>query len=364
MKDGGIWGKQDKAWGEKLRGDDPDVRQVHAPTGSGPGDGLSFFFLFGLKRQRQVDQKMVERELEALADDVGVLRAQGFQVIVDPQATRDDLVQCLTGQAEGLPAGIYWSAHGHPDGSVEACDGDKIKPDELPTGDVVPELALFIMSACYSAARASTWRSALGGRPLVVGWGRPVTIDRAVDFLTPSDETESDLDDLIRRYLVQGQPLPPPVGSVEDQPAWKSGSTERIEALVKPLAEALLADWRQVDDGLDLRVPTERRRRQVVRISVVESDQPLAEGHALFSAESEVGELTKVIDPLELLRRAAAPGHARVSLVEGPADLPVILVQAFYPLQGATLHQLAGVVQEVALKADRLEDRIFGGDFG
>lgn len=364
MSEGDIWGKQGKAWGEKVRGDDPSVRRVHPPTTAGPGDGLSFFFLFGLKRHREADQKMVQRELEAIADDIEVLRGHGFQVVVDPQATRQDLVDALTGKAEGLPAGIYWSAHGHPDGSVEACDGDKIAPDTMPTAEVVPELSLFVMSACYSAARASTWRTALGGRPLVVGWGRPVTIDRAVDFLTPSDETETGLDDLIRRYLVEGQPLPRPLEAVSDQPAWKSGDASRLEPLIKPMAEALLADWREQEGDYDLRVPTERRRRQVVRVSVVESDQPLAEGRALFCAESEVGELTKVVDPLMLLQGGAAPGYARVTLVQGQADLPVILVQGFHPLQGATLHELAGVVQEVALKADRLEEQIFGGDFG
>lgn len=363
MKEGEVWGRKDKGWGGG-RADDPSVRQVHAPTARGPGDGLTFFILFGLKRHRDIDQQMVQRELEALQDDIAALRGHGFQVVVDPQATRQELLDAVTGKAEGLPAAIYWSAHGHPDGGVEACDGDKILPEAIPTAEVVPELTLFVMSACYSAARASTWRAALGGRPLVVGWGRPVTIERAVDFLTPSDGTETDLDDLIRRYLVEGQPLPPPLGAVDDQPAWKRGESARLEPLIKPLAEALLADWREKDGVYELRVRTEGRRLQVVRVSVVESDQPLSEGHALLAAESEVGELTKVLDPVELLRHGAAPGYSRVCLVQGPADLPVILVQGFHPLQRATLHELAGVIQEVALRADRLEHRIFGGDFG
>lgn len=363
-KDADIWNKRDDGWMAGSTGDDPSVRELHPPTAKGPGDGLAFFFLFGLKTARRIDQDMVRREREAIADDIAVLQGAGYTVVVDPQATRADLVAAVTGRAEAPPAGIYWSAHGHPDGSVEACDGDKIPPDSLPTAEVSPALKLFIMSACYSAARARTWRNALGGAPLVVGWGRPVTIDRAVDFLTPAEESESDLDDLIRRYLVQGHPVPKGAADIGDQPAWTNGSIERLRPLLPSLSTALSGEWRETDGRIELRVRTEGRRMQVVRLSVVDSDRPFTEGHALLAAESEVGELTRVVDPVELFQEGAAPGFARIALVKGGADLPVILVQGFLPLERNTLQELAGLIQEVALRADALEKRIFGGDFG
>jgi hypothetical protein len=40
----------------------------------------------------------------------------------------------------------------------------------------------------------------------------------------------------------------------------------------------------------------------------------------------------------------------------------VVLVQGFFPLKGARIEQLAGVVQEVALRADQIERQLFGAD--
>ena len=45
------------------RGDDPSVRVVHAPTGTGYGNGKSFLFLWGLKRTREIDQTLSEIRL-------------------------------------------------------------------------------------------------------------------------------------------------------------------------------------------------------------------------------------------------------------------------------------------------------------
>ena len=368
MSDDKIWNKESagKDWAIEGRGDDPTVRERHEPTGSGPGDGQAFFFLFGLNRHRETDQKMVEREREAIRDDIEVLCRAGYTVVVDPQATRDDLLEALTGRAERPPAGIYWSAHGHPDGSIETCDGGRVRPDELEADEVRSELRLFIMSACYSAAQASSWRRALGGHALVVGWGRPVSIDRAVDFLTPREETDTDLDDLIERYLIErrGLPVAADAGAVANIGPPIRGDVERIQPLMDALSEALASPWRESEGSLEIRVGLPDNRRQVVRVCSVDSAQPLTTGQALFAVESEVGELTSVVDVGMLLRGFGAPGLSRVALVRGDGDLPLIVAQGFVPLERASLEQLASVVVEVASRADELERRLFGADVG
>ena len=151
---------------------------------------------------------------------------------------------------------------------------------------------------------------------------------------------------------------------MDDSPAWAQGNGKPLVAFL-PALDSLLDSKHHVDEErVELRVRAGDGRHQVVRISRVISDQPLSEGLELFAAESEVGELTGVTDTAQILRHASAPGHARIVLVSGPAELPVVLVQGFFPLKGATLEELAGVVQEVALRADDLEHRIFGADCG
>src|SRR5690242_7235944 len=153
------WGSRPtglKHWSADARGDDPRVRVVHGPTGEGIGTGKAFFFLFGFKRASRTDQDMMALELAQIDDDVTTLRDAGYTVIVDPQATRADLVAAVTGSgagAEGLvPAGFYWSAHGHPDGALECCDGDLIRPEELVPESVSPGLRLAVLGACYVGA--------------------------------------------------------------------------------------------------------------------------------------------------------------------------------------------------------------------
>ncbi|MCB9558290.1 MAG: hypothetical protein H6707_19390 [Deltaproteobacteria bacterium] len=345
---------------------DPEARQVFAPLASGPGSGEGFFFLFGLNRYRGRDQEMLKRELAAIQDDIEVLRKAGYTVVIDKQATRATLRQTLAGAQEAPAAGIYWSAHGNPDGSVETSDGKRIRPDDIDPERVRSELRLFIMSACYSAARSRAWRDALGGRALVVGWGRPVTIDRAVDFLTPRDDTDNDLDDLIRRYLLERQEPPAPADEASEEAVSSYGEIEKLKALAPSIAEALRSPWREKEDEklLQINVALESGRTQIVNICVVQSLQPFTEGQPLFAVEAGVGELTSTIDINGLLGGFATPGAARLALTRGKTRVPLLVVQGFIALESSSLEQMAGVVLEVAKRADDLEHRMFGGDVG
>jgi hypothetical protein len=366
--------KKPSAWGEKQpkrwtssegRGDDPSVRVVHAPTGDGLGNGKSFLFLWGLKRTRDIDQKMLAREQECINTHVEVLRSAGYTVVVDPQATKEDFLDAINAKAEGapglVPAGIVWSAHGYEDGAIECCDGGTIRPEDVDAKSVSPGLRVMIFSACYTGARSSTWRKALGGKPLVVGWGRPVTIDRAVDFLTPDAENDTDLDDLIARYLLTDTPLPGDGGDGYSPLAAATGRIADLPERVERIAEHLHAKWREHEGVVQVWVPLPDKRSQIVDAFVLDSGASFNEGEPLLAVRSEVGAMSGVVNPHHLLAAVGAPGYARVCLVKGEEE-PKIMVQGFLPLSRVRDRDLAALVYEVATLADSLEKKIFGTD--
>lgn len=364
---GGSWlDRGPKSWGAPGRGDDPSVRVVHPPTASGVGDGKSFLFIFGLKVARDTDQMMVARETEQIQDDVEVLRAAGFTVVVDPQGGRKDFLDALYGQGEGveglIPAGIYWSAHGHDDGRIECCDGSLVAHTDVETAKVSPGLRLMVFGACYTGSFARTWRGALGGHPLVVGWGRPVTIDRAVEFLKSSAETDTDFDDLVTRYILADTPIPPLPEQGQQPAASTKGRKDELAARVAPISELLGAAWREQDTSFEMMVQLEGGRRHVVRLFVVLGTNEYLEGRPLVGIEAEVGELSRLVEPEVLLSATDVPGFARVTLVKGKNDMPDIVVQGFLVHANATDVDVAALAYQVARAADSLEFKIFGSD--
>ena len=109
-------------------------------------------------------------------------------------------------------------------------------------------------------------------------------------------------------------------------------------------------------------VPLGEQRRQNVKVFVVESSEPYCEGEPLLAAESDVGEITAVVEPQALLGGFGGPGYARVALVKSGTDMPRIVVQGFLPIARVRDQDLAALVFQVATLADRLEGRIFGID--
>ncbi len=154
------------------------------------------------------------------------------------EAVHDDFTGAVYGTAEGVeglvPAGVFWLAHGHDDGAIECSDGGAVQPADIDSDKVHAGLKLVVFAACYTGSCSRTWRAALGGGPLVVGWGRPVTIDRAVDFLTPKDESDTDLDDLLRRYLLTDTPVPAPL-EIRHSPLASAAAAGRMGDLPKRL---------------------------------------------------------------------------------------------------------------------------------
>ena len=358
-----------KVWKEGDRTDDATKRLIHEPLGDGLGKGKSFLFLFGFKIHSPRDQEFLEKETKEIQDDIEVLRKAGFKVVFDPQATRQDFIDAVTGNGEGVqglvPAGVYWSAHGGEDGSVETCDGGHIVPEDLEGAKVSPGLRLMVFASCYVGSRSRKWRAALGGGPMVVGWGRPVTIDRAVQFLQSRADTETDLDDLIRRYMLAETPVPGEAGGAAYAPVDDAAGRARLGDVpdrLRTVVEMLGAKTKQEPHWVVVDVPLDEKRWQSVKVFVVESSEPYCEGEPMLAAEGDVGELTAVVEPQLLLGGFGGPGYARIALVKSETDMPRIVVQGFLPVARVRDQDLAALVFQVALLSDRLEQRIFGGD--
>ncbi|WP_127501973.1 hypothetical protein [Actinoplanes solisilvae] len=341
-----------KHWSPDARGDDPAKRVVHAPTGAGPGDGKTFLFLFGYRTASEQDRSMLAAELAHIDDDIAVLREAGYTVVVDQQAIRSDLLEAVA--AEGT-AGFYWSSHGGEDGSLQCCDGDLVSPGDLDPATASPDLRLAVLGACYVGAHAAAWRAALGGRPLVAGWGRPVTLDRAVDFL----DADNGLDNLIERWLLTDTPVP----SAPDPravPPQVKGRTKGLKDRVRGLAHLLGAEWAKGDGHYEVTVPLPEGRTHKVQVFVVDSADPYAEGVELCGLQARVGPMSALLTPERLL--AGASSYGRVALVAGVNGNAEIVTQSFTPLDGASAKHLAAHCYQVAHQADALELSIYGID--
>ncbi|MFI5843284.1 hypothetical protein ACIA8K_26590 [Catenuloplanes sp. NPDC051500] len=356
-----------KHWTGDARSDDPAARKVHAPTAAGIGDGKAFLFLFGYKTAGTQDPGMMAAELAEIDDDVAVLRGAGYTVVVDTQATRDDLLDAVAGRGldDLVPAGIYWSSHGGADGSLETCDGTLVTLSDVDTATVSPGLRLMVLGACYVGAYAPAWRAALGGHPLVAGWGRPVTLQRAIDFLEEGRDSDVGLDDLIKEWLLTDAPLPPNPANASSglaPAAVASGRIGRLKQRMPTIAERLGAGWAEHDNHVDITVPLPAGRTHVVQIFLIDGTDPFAEGVTLCGMEADVGPTSPLITPETLLRAAGHPGYGRVALVTGPTGVPQIVTQSFTPLAGTSTQQLAARCYQVAQQADALEFAIFGID--
>jgi hypothetical protein len=357
-----------KLWSAGTRTDSAEKRVVHEPLAPGIGDGKSVFMIFGLKMHAPLDQSFLERMREHITDDVETLQRAGYTVVVDEQGTHQDFLDAVYGQGEGAqgrpPAAILWTAHGLDDGSVETCDGGIVRPDDLDASKVSPDLKLVIFASCYVGSRSRTWRKALGGKPLVVGWGRPVTVDRAVEFFTPDDETETDLDDLIRRYLLVDNPVPGEERATFSPMAAtslvgrKGELVERMETVVAMLG----AKWKDEEKSIRVDVPLGEGRWQWANVFVVDSTAPYTEGEPLLAVESDIGEISEVVSPEMLLSGVFGIDYARIGLVQSDTDMPRMVAQGYLPLARARNQDLAALIFHVCSAADVVERRVFGGD--
>jgi hypothetical protein len=199
-----VTSPEPRPMGEKIMGLPRGL--VYEPTGSGSGSGKAFFFLFGFSAASDTDLSMRMTDIDHIGDDVAALRAAGFRVVVDLHGDLAGLSAALTNKhpdADGaLTAGVFWGGHGSEDGTIGTFDGDHIAPEKLPVG--VPKIGtvkLFVMSACNAGAHQGRWQKAIGSQATVIGWGAPITNQRAIQFLTPDESSSKGFDDLLERHL-------------------------------------------------------------------------------------------------------------------------------------------------------------------
>lgn len=349
---------------------------VFEPTGQGPGQGRAFFLFFGFVATADVDLFMRGHELDHLGDDVAALRAAGFRVIVDLHGDLEGLNGALAGthpDAAGAPAaGVYWSGHGDDDGTIGAHDGGWIAPEQLaPEAAKNGDLRLFVMCACHAGAHTPRWQKALGPQAHIIGWGAPITIQRAVEFLVPDDANARGLDDLLEKHLrVRRVAADGPLDEVRDLARQHE---EKLSTLLLGIEELALAAQKRLkarlDKGksgesffLEVRTPPSKDfpnqpRSQVVRVS------GMGAGDAWVHVSSIVGPHSEALDLARGLRSIGGSLNVRMALVRmSAADPEFILVETLLRRRRLDPHSFASSVVSVGAAADRLEDLFFGSD--
>ncbi|GAB7045767.1 hypothetical protein JCM9534A_08930 [Catenuloplanes indicus JCM 9534] len=153
-------------------------------------------------------------------------------------------------------------------------------------------------------------RAALGGHPLVAGWGRPGTLQRAVDFLEEGRESDVGLDDLIKAWLLTDAVLPAAPADPAGLPpaAVLGGRIGRLRQRFPTVVERLGAGWAAHDGHLDVTVPLPGGRSHVVQVFLVDSTDPFSEGVTLCGMEAGVGPVSPLITPETLPATTGTPG--------------------------------------------------------
>ena len=216
------------------------------------------------------------------------------------------------------------------------------------------------------------------------------TIDRAVDFLTPDENTETDLDDLIRRYLLDDNPLPGE-GDGRYSPSQAAAGRGRIENLaerVGGLSQYIGAKWREQDNHVEILVPLEDKRSHVAKVFIIDSTEPFSEGEPLLGVEADVGEggRDEALDRVRLARGDdvvvgrlllqhqphrldVVAGEAPVALGVQVADAQLLLhpeLDAGHAVRDLAGHELETAARRLVVEedaADRVEVEAVDGGF-
>jgi hypothetical protein len=81
-----------------------------------------------------------------------------------------------------------------------------------------------------------------------------------------------------------------------------------------------------------------------------------------LAVESDIGEITRVVDPSMLLAGVFGSDYARIALVQSETDMPRMMAQGFLPLARVRNQDLAALIFHVCRAADVVERRVFGTD--
>jgi hypothetical protein len=349
---------------------------VYEPTGSGAGTGKAFFVLFGFVSTADVDAAMRMTDIDHLGDDVAALRAAGYRVIVDLHGDLTTLDAALLGKypdaGGAVTAGVFWGGHGDDDGTIATHDGrwiapEQISPEVAKRGDV----KLFVMSACYAGGHTARWQKALGAGTQIIGWGAPITNQRAIEFLVPDDANAKGFDDLLEKHLgARRVAADGPLAEVRDL---ATKHEERVATLLLTLDD-LVEEARQrlkcrVDKGkkpgvyfLEIRTPPSKDAPNIPRSHVVRV-ATLGAGDAWIGISALVGPYSDALDLARGLRAIAGATQLRFTLTTIP-DPPTefMMVETLVRRRRLDAYGFANHVGIVGSNADRLEDMFFGSD--
>lgn len=346
---------------------------VYDATGSGSGNGRAFFFFSGFVTVTDTDMAMRMTDIEHLGDDVAALRAAGFRVVVDLHGEATGLTQALAGkhpEAEGLEtAGVFWSGHGHDDGSLEDFEGHRIKPEELKIESPSPTTKLFVMSSCYSGAAAEKWQKVVGAQALVIGWGAPITNARAIDFLTPDAESSKDFDDLLAQRLgvarVTADGCLIEAKELSDKHETKIAtlllSFDELTDAVQKRAKSLVKKEGRNALFLVITPPSKdapgKLRSHLVRV------YPIGAADSFVMVSALVGPYSDALDIPRALRLVDAAVGPRLTIGKvGPDQQEFVLVEAVHRRRRLDPLTLSRSIGTVGFLADRIEDLFFGSD--
>ncbi len=348
---------------------------VYEPIAQGPGNGQVFFVFFGFLSTADIDVAMRMTDIEHIGDDVAALRAAGYRVVVDLHGDLYGLNAALTGshqEAQGFAtAGVFWGGHGNEDGSIHTFDGGHIDPEQIaPEVSARGTVKLFVMSACHAGSHSGRWQKAIGPRAQIIGWGAPITNERAIEFLTPDPNSSKGFDDLIERVL-GARPVMGDAPLVEVRDLARQHE-DRVALMNIPLDELVTRAHARLkctmDKGKDgasyftVRTPPSKSSPNVSRAQAVRVG-PIGVGAAWINISSLVGPYSDALDLARAMRIVGDALHVRVTLAKmGAEGKEFVMVETLFRRRRLDVVTLANNIMTIGIYADRLEDMFFGSD--
>jgi hypothetical protein len=349
---------------------------VYEPTGSGAGNGRAFFVMFGFVSTADVDAAMRMTDIEHLGDDVAALRAAGYRVIVDLHGDVDALDAALLGtnpDAGGLPtAGVFWGGHGDDDGTITAHDGGWIAPEQI-AADVAKKatVKLFVMSACYAGNHVPRWQKALGPQAQIIGWGAPITNERAIEFLVPDDANTKGFDDLLEKHLgARRVTADGPLVEIKDLARQHE---DKVATMLLTLDDLATEAQKRLKCKLEkgkapgvyffvVRTPPSKDYPNIARSHLVRA-VTLGAGDAWIKISALVGPYSDALDLARGLRVITNASQSRIVLAKiGEPAAEFVMVENIVRRRRLDPFSFANTVGAVGRFADQLEDMYFGSD--
>ncbi|MGL1893393.1 MAG: caspase family protein [Spirochaetaceae bacterium] len=110
---------------------------------------------------------MKNRELNSIKQEVKYLRENGLEVVVDYDATKQDVLDAFTDQEARM---IVISGHGKRSAMIQTSDDKRLTPYDLKYINVSKNLETVIFENCHQGDYISDWKKELPKETNVIGW--------------------------------------------------------------------------------------------------------------------------------------------------------------------------------------------------